>query len=162
MKSPIAALVLISSLAASPAWGQAQAPTFGGAQPNPPRSPITDAGGAPAENRVVNANSGTPALTPANDLKPPTLALPSEPIEPYLLSKENGPFMVLARTFRGPDAERMALALVKGAAQRLQIACVHSANQRFPGQKFDTRHATDCTKQRDGSRRQDARENPHF
>ncbi len=31
MKSPIAALVLISSLAASPAWGQAQAPTFGGA-----------------------------------------------------------------------------------------------------------------------------------
>ena len=46
MKSPIAALVLISSLAASPAWGQAQAPTFGGAQPNPPRSPITDAGGS--------------------------------------------------------------------------------------------------------------------
>jgi hypothetical protein len=46
-------------------------------------------------------------------LKAPQLDLPDEPIEPYLLTKEHGPFMVLARVFRGPDAQRMAIALCK-------------------------------------------------
>src|SRR5258706_13780286 len=41
-----------------------------------------------------------------------TIALPQEPIEPYLLTRDAGPFMVMAKTFRGPDAERWALALV--------------------------------------------------
>ena len=119
MKSPITALALISSLAASTAWGQTQAPTFGGAQPRAARSPIADGAPVPGENRVINAASGTPALTPANDLRPPTVDLPNEPIEPYLLSKENGPFMVLARTFRGPDAPRMAHVAGQGTARRL-------------------------------------------
>ena len=42
----------------------------------------------------------------------PGFALPSDPIEPYLLTRNAGPFMVLAKTFRGPEAERWALALV--------------------------------------------------
>ena len=54
-----------------------------------------------------------PEPTPVHELRPPTVELPDEPIEPYLLSKENGPFMVMAKVFRGVDAERMAMALAK-------------------------------------------------
>jgi hypothetical protein len=38
--------------------------------------------------------------------------LPNDPIEPYLLTRDDGPFMVTAKTFKGVDAERYALALV--------------------------------------------------
>jgi hypothetical protein len=41
----------------------------------------------------------------------PKIALPTGPIEPYLIQPENGPFMVMAYTFRGPDAARYAQAL---------------------------------------------------
>jgi hypothetical protein len=136
MKSSIAALGLISALAASPAWAQTQTPTFGGAQPNSPRSPIADAAAAPFDNRVIKATSGAPSLTPANDLRPPTVALPGEPIEPYLLAKENGPFMVLARVFRGKDAERMALALVKELRNDYNLPAYILRTKDFPGKSM--------------------------
>jgi hypothetical protein len=62
---------------------------------------------------VLKAGAATPDLRPASDLKPPSIVLPDEPVEPYLLTKDAGPFMVMARVFRGRDAERTALALVK-------------------------------------------------
>lgn len=40
-------------------------------------------------------------------------AVKPQPIEALLLTKDAGPFMVLAKTFRGPDAERYAVALVQ-------------------------------------------------
>ena len=40
-----------------------------------------------------------------------TVLWPTEPVEPYLLTKQAGPFMVIAHTFRGPDAVRWAQAL---------------------------------------------------
>ena len=52
-----------------------------------------------------------PRPTAPDQIKPATLALPTDPIEPWLLTKEAGPFMVIAKTFRGPEAERYALAL---------------------------------------------------
>ncbi len=58
------------------------------------------------------APTATPEPTPPDRLGEPTIPLPNDPIEPYLLTKENGPFMVMAKSFRGPDAERFALALV--------------------------------------------------
>ncbi len=79
---------------------------------------------------------GTPDLTPANDLKPPTIDLPNEPIEPYLLTKENGPFMVLARVFRGPDAERMALALVKELRNEYRLPAYILRTKDFPGKSL--------------------------
>jgi hypothetical protein len=133
MKSPIAALVLMSSLAASPAWAQTQGPTFGGALPKSPQSPFAD---APTDNRVIKANSATPELTPANDLRPPTVPLPNEPIDEYLLTKENGPFMVLARTFRGVDAERMALALVKELRNDYKLPAYILRAKDFPGKSM--------------------------
>jgi hypothetical protein len=45
-------------------------------------------------------------------LEGPKIALPDVPIDPFLLRKENGPFMVMAHTFRGPDATKYAMALI--------------------------------------------------
>jgi hypothetical protein len=62
--------------------------------------------------------------------------LPNEPIEPYLLSKENGPFMVLARVFRGVDAERMALALVKELRNEYNLPAYVLRTKDFPGKSL--------------------------
>jgi len=61
-----------------------------------------------------------------------TIALPQEPIEPYLLTKDAGPFMVLAKTFRGPDAERSALALVLELRNEHQLPAYIFRTKDFP------------------------------
>ena len=69
---------------------------------------------APGEKKVFSATGALPGPASEEELKAgPTVVLPDDPLEPYLLSKENGPFMVMAKVFRGPDAEKMALALCK-------------------------------------------------
>jgi hypothetical protein len=94
-------------------------PVFRGAPGGPTSGPVADpANSAPAapdgtaDRKVFPAQSALPEPTPPDQIKPATIALPNDPIEPYLLTRDNGPFMVLARTFRGPDADRCALALV--------------------------------------------------
>ena len=56
------------------------------------------------DQRVFPATAALPAPTPPDQLKPATIELPNDPIEPWLLTDKVGPFMVTARTFRGPDA----------------------------------------------------------
>jgi hypothetical protein len=51
--------------------------------------------------------------SPARHEKTKSVDLAAEPIEPYLLTKNAGPFMVLARVFRGPDAKPLAIALAR-------------------------------------------------
>ncbi len=135
MKSPLAALALCSALAASTAWAQTQPqpPSFGAVQSKSPYGNLTP---APAGGQVLQPGAKTPDLTPANDLRPPTIDLPHEPIEPYLLSKENGPFMVLARVFRGVDAERMALALVKELRNEYKLPAYILRTKDFPGKSL--------------------------
>jgi hypothetical protein len=135
MKSPIAALALLGALAASPAPAQAQGqPSLFGAPGKPRTSPSSPGvANAPRDDGVIPAANGTPALTPANDLKPPQLNLPDEPIEPYLLTKENGPFMVLARVFRGPQAQQMALALVKELRNDFHLPAYILRTKDYPG-----------------------------
>ncbi len=71
-------------------------------------------GSAPAgDPKVFQAEAELPGPVPLDKLSKPTIALPTDPIEPFLLTKEAGPFMVLAHTFRGPEATQFALALVK-------------------------------------------------
>jgi len=135
MKSLFATLAIGSALAGIPAWAQAQsqgAPSAG----SRPNSPLVGAPPAPFDNRVIKAGSATPDLTPAHDLKAPTLDLPNEPIEPYLLTKENGPFMVLARVFRGVDAERLALALVKELRQEYKLPAYILRTKDYPGKSM--------------------------
>jgi hypothetical protein len=138
MKSPIAALALFGMLAAGPAaWaqGQDQTPVSGTTVPKPSRFLLSGATAkpAPTDKNVKPAAAAVPELTPANDLKPPTIALPSEPIEPYLLTKSDGPFMVLAKTFRGVDAERMALALCKELRNDFGLPAYILRKKDFPG-----------------------------
>ena len=135
MKSLLAALAFIIALAASPAWAQTQpqASSFGNVQPNSPYGALTP---APAGTEVLKSGARTPDLTPASDLKAPTIDLPHEPIEGYLLSKENGPFMVLARVFRGVDAERMALALVKELREQYHLPAYIVRLKDFPGKSL--------------------------
>ena len=135
MKSLLAALAFTGALAASPAGAQTQpqASSFGGVQTNSPYGALTP---APAGSEVMKSGARTPDLTPASDLKAPTIDLPHEPIEPYLLSKENGPFMVLARVFRGVDAERMALALVKELRNEYKLPAYILRTKDFPGRSL--------------------------
>ena len=140
MKSPFAMMALTATLAAPIALAQVPAPpsgappaasmNSGGLRPLtsvPPLSPTGTAsstsGGAGRcrrlrrhRRRPMPASSEprpelpAPVIPDAN--QPPNVVLPNDPIEPFLLTREAGPFMVMAKTFRGPDAERWALALV--------------------------------------------------
>lgn len=76
------------------------------------RSPAAPApAGAKQDRQVFRSNQAVPEPTPLEDVERPRIALPTAPIEPYLLQRDNGPFMVLAYTFRGPEAMRYAQAL---------------------------------------------------
>jgi hypothetical protein len=148
MKSPIAALAVFGTLATGLAWAQspglAQEPTQAPTTGVPPTSPsagtssVTTAPNATAQpaGRVFSGTSALPEPTPVSELKPPSLPLPDEPVEPYLLTKDIGPFMVLARVFRGPDAERMALALVKELRNDYALPAFILRTKDYPGKSM--------------------------
>jgi hypothetical protein len=93
------------SQAASSTAGSSSAQPAGASAPEAP----TPSGG---DQKVFKAGAELPAPSDPSEIGSPTVALPTEPIEPYLLTRDAGPFMVMAHTFRGPDAARYALALV--------------------------------------------------
>jgi hypothetical protein len=137
MKRPIAALAFFGVLAASPVWpgARAQSPLQG---PAPDQPSVYGAMGAmaPADNRVIPPGGTVPPLTPPDQLKAPTIPLPHEPVEGYLLTKDVGPFMVLARVFRGVDAEQMALALVKELRNDYNLPAYILRTKDFPGRSL--------------------------
>lgn len=85
------------------------------APPAQARTPANAVGNTAANTKVdpatVRTNGVLPGLTPVDELSKVQINLPTEPVEPYLLTKQAGPFMVIAHTFRGPDAVRWAQAL---------------------------------------------------
>jgi hypothetical protein len=76
-----------------------------------PAAPGATSAPAPDDTPVFRTGQEIPAPAAMDELEAPRIALPTGPIEPYLLQKQNGPFMVCAYTFRGPDAARYAQAL---------------------------------------------------
>lgn len=142
MKSPLAALALFGTLAAGSAW--AQSDSQGGAQTQGVPSPNSAAfpninnarASSPGDARVFSGTAALPEPTPVSELKPPTIDLPKEPVEPYLLTKDVGPFMVLARVFRGPESERMALALVKELRSEYQLPAFILRTKDYPGKSM--------------------------
>jgi hypothetical protein len=135
MKPPYAMMALAATLVAPIALAQVPAPTPSAGPPPagmagvglrpmtsvPPLSPAVPAQGAdaaassapaPKDPRVFEASTALPAPVIPEANQQPAFALPTDPIEPFLLTRDAGPFMVMAKTFRGPDAERWALALV--------------------------------------------------
>jgi hypothetical protein len=116
MKTSIVLMTLAVGLAV-PATSRAQlfrglnsrnAPT-----PAQTNTTITPAATPPSAATPADANvkpSGFVVPEPVNsdDQPPPNVKLPTDPIEPYLLTQENGPFMVIANTFKGPNADKYA------------------------------------------------------
>ncbi len=87
---------------------------------------------APTDDMVRPAASTMPGPLSPDQIKPATLALPTDPIEPYLLTKDQGPFMVLGRTFRGPEAERFAVALAKELRTKYNLPAYILRTKDFP------------------------------
>jgi hypothetical protein len=122
MKSPIVPLffaLALSATALAQRPGDRNAnPVFGGsanasqAAPGGRGASATNSTPATSDPRVFQAGAALPAPAEPSEIGSPTVALPTEPVEPYLLTRDAGPFMVMAHTFRGPDSARYALALV--------------------------------------------------
>jgi hypothetical protein len=130
MKSPFATLALLGSLAGGTAW--AQTAPRAAAPEQLPAAELNEGAVAPS---TINAPTVTtvPEPTPVDELKAPTIALPDDPIEPYLLTKNDGPFMVNAKVFRGPDCQKMALALVKELRQEYHLPAYIFRIKDLPG-----------------------------
>jgi hypothetical protein len=94
----------------------------------------TELSGAPGSRDTSVKRTATAIAGPVNpnELPPPTMALPNEPIEPYLLTQQAGPFMVLAHTFKGPNAEKAALALCLELRKQYQLPAYVFRPKDFP------------------------------
>jgi hypothetical protein len=115
-------------------------------QGNPPagnssggRPPLLSNGGlfekpapAPKDPRVFEASTSLPTPTIPDQVPGPTIELPNDPIGPFLLTRGAGPFMVMAKTFRGPDAERWALALVLELRNEYRLPAYILRTRDFP------------------------------
>jgi hypothetical protein len=141
MRSPITALTLCVSLVSAPAW--AQTPSSGAAAGAPaPRTPSPSGDDRsppplPGETKVYSATGELPGPASLEQLKsPPRLVLPNDPLEPYLLTKENGPFMILAKQFRGPDSEKMALALCLELRNEFNLPAYILRTKDFPMRSY--------------------------
>lgn len=107
------ALVLVIA-ASGPLSANAQ--LFGRSRTAPPAQSSTDAKsaakpGKPAakeDPNLVTAAESLPELTPYNELPPSDVKLPEEPVDPFLVTVNEGPFMVIAKTFRGDNAVKYA------------------------------------------------------
>ena len=141
MRTTIAAAAIAASLIVPGAGAQAQGYLNRLSKPSPAKvdpgatrasqtgsTAATDAG----KKEVLPYNAEVPAPAPAEDAKP-VVPLPTGPIEPYMLTRENGPFMVLAYAFRGPDAPRQALALVLELRGKYHLPAYILLPKKFPG-----------------------------
>ena len=149
MRTPIAAAAvamaaaLISPTASAQLFGRkVAAPPATAAAPTDPdvaRAQAPAAGPPPAtpvdNRRTLKPGEEAPAPENIEDLKP-VVPLPTEPIEPYMLGVENGPFMVLAYTYRGPDAPRQALALVLELRNKYKLPAYILLTRKFPGKSM--------------------------
>jgi len=99
-------------------------------------APASTSASAPAptraDPRVYEASSALPAPVIPDANQSPNFALPNDPIEPFLLTRDAGPFMVMAKTFRGPDAERWALALVLELQHEYHLPAYILRTRDFP------------------------------
>jgi hypothetical protein len=80
---------------------------------------------APGDSNIIKSGVAIPEPVNINNLPRPSVPLPQEPIEPYLLTQECGPFMVNAHVFKGADAEKYA-----------QILAMELRAQGFPAYVF--------------------------
>ena len=101
-----------------------------------PTASAPGTGAAKRDPKVFAASAALPEPAKPDQLKPATIALPDGPVEPYLLTKGVGPFMVMAKSFRGPDAERYALALVLELRNVYQLPAFIMRTKDFPNRSM--------------------------
>ena len=127
----LASAIVASAAAWTPA---AHGQLFGGRKPTTtPTKPAPAATPAGKVDKMFLPSSVTlpgPSVEVDDKLGVP---LPEGPIEPYLLTKDNGPFMVLACTFDGPDAPRKALAVVLELRKKHNMPAYILLAKDFPG-----------------------------
>ena len=125
MKTPIAAAAVAlaaTSLFLPRAWSQ-NAANLGNSSSKPNainREALQDGVEIPGPDQGEKGPQG------------PVIPLPTEPLEPYMLTPTNGPFMVLAYTFRGPDAPRQALALTLELRNKNKLPAYILLPRKFP------------------------------
>jgi hypothetical protein len=141
MNRKIAAIALSGCLASGSAGAQtpraAQQPAGGmPAAPSPSTPPAVDNAGSQPNARPTYSSRDLPGPTQDEELKPSSIVLPDDPLEHYLLTKENGPFMVLAKVFRGPDSEKMALALCKELREDFGLPAYILRSKEFPMKSY--------------------------
>lgn len=85
-----------------------------------------------ADPKIFPVAAELPVPTPDDQIKKATIVLPTDDINPWLLTRDAGPFMVVARTFRGPDAQRYALALAKELRNEYNLPAYIMRTKDFP------------------------------
>jgi RNA polymerase sigma factor (sigma-70 family) len=90
-------------------------------------------GQTPEPSPQMSAEARGSVTAPANPEKPPETEPTAEPIEPYPLTKDAGPLMVLARVFRGPAAQRLAIALAKELRTEYGLPAYILRKKEYPG-----------------------------
>ncbi len=133
-----------------------------GGLPGATANTTTISGAKIRDPKVYTSSSSLPEPTPVDELKPPTIALPNEPIEPWLLTKKDGPFMVLAKTFRGPDSEKLALVLAKELRAKYNLPAYILRSKDFPGKSNIRGIPPTGRRQRGASQCERAREVPNL
>jgi hypothetical protein len=142
MKMRTAAMALYGCLATASAGaqglGQQSSPATRMPPAPSPSASAADRAATPAPDGppVFPATSNLPGPTPDDELKSASIALPDDPLEPYLLTKANGPFMVMAKVFRGPDAEKMALVLCKELREEFKLPAYILRSKEFPMKSY--------------------------
>ncbi len=116
--NPATSALTVALLASGSAL--AQAPTPRGAVA-PASAPSASASADEDAPKVYGNGAELPAPADPNQTPQAKVVLPTGPIEPYLLTKANGPFMVLAHTFRGPEAPRVAMALTQELRDKFHL-----------------------------------------
>jgi hypothetical protein len=159
MKPFFAMMALAGALATSLALAQAPAPVSPGSRPTnmtggglrpvttvPPLSASPTVADSPpssigalarptptaTDRRIYEEKTSLPAPNIPDQEVAPGFALPTDPIEPYLLTRAAGPFMVSAKTFKGPDADRWALALVLELRNEYHLPAYILRTRDFP------------------------------
>lgn len=100
--------------------------------PKPDPAPAPAAKGATGDAQVQPSGFVVPEPVNTDNNAPPPIPLPPEPIEPYLLTQENGPFMVIAHSFKGPHADKYAQILVMELRSRYHLPAYVLRPKDFP------------------------------
>ncbi len=144
MRLAIVFLTLATALVMTltrPAQAQLFGQRFGGAPGNQPPAPApnptppaaTSEGEKTEDAMLFQSGEVLPAPLSPEEISGPTIALPAEPIDPYLLTRQAGPFMVMAHTFRGDHAAKHAQALAMELRREHQLPAYVFFLQLKPG-----------------------------